>query len=375
MIRHNRRSGVTLMEVLIAIMIMGVGMLAILALFPLGALSMARAIRDDRGTTQGVNADSMFHFYWKQAWNDPTTGAVWPTNYEAYGHSQEPMLFLLENHAGFGTIPSTADQPSYPVLVDPIGWQTNIGTNSQSYVAGNGLLPMRTTLRRCIAINNGYPIPWNVGQPIPQPDPIINNPPPTPTQYPSIVPPGIILRLTTLLDEFSYDQAGEPAASTGQLERGGRYTASWLIQRKRNNVPHEVDVQVLVFAGRAPTDTPSSETAFANCSTTAGTKQIVVPLNGQTPPPLRRGGWIALSTPVPVLQNGQPTLYPCMDFYRVVAINDDIPDTLVIETEAPIKAYSSMGAFYQGFVIVFDNLIEVFDRGTVAPSSVAVPGR
>ena len=46
--RHTRRRAITLLEVLTAIFIMGVGMLAILTLFPLGALNMARALRDDR---------------------------------------------------------------------------------------------------------------------------------------------------------------------------------------------------------------------------------------------------------------------------------------------------------------------------------------
>ena len=44
----NERAGVTLIEVLVAIFIMGIGLLALLTLFPLGALRMAKAIQDDR---------------------------------------------------------------------------------------------------------------------------------------------------------------------------------------------------------------------------------------------------------------------------------------------------------------------------------------
>ena len=44
----SRRPGITLLEVLIAIFVMGIGLLALLVLFPLGALTMAQAIRDDR---------------------------------------------------------------------------------------------------------------------------------------------------------------------------------------------------------------------------------------------------------------------------------------------------------------------------------------
>ena len=53
---HPARPGITLVEVLAAIFIMGVGLLALLTLFPLGALSMARAVRDDRAAAIAANA-------------------------------------------------------------------------------------------------------------------------------------------------------------------------------------------------------------------------------------------------------------------------------------------------------------------------------
>src|SRR5262249_10251093 len=57
-IHPNRaaRRGITLLEVLTAIFIMGIGLLAILTLFPLGALSMAQAVRDERAAAAGANA-------------------------------------------------------------------------------------------------------------------------------------------------------------------------------------------------------------------------------------------------------------------------------------------------------------------------------
>jgi hypothetical protein len=41
-------SGITLVEVLAAIFVMGIGLLALLTLFPLAALTMAQAVKDDR---------------------------------------------------------------------------------------------------------------------------------------------------------------------------------------------------------------------------------------------------------------------------------------------------------------------------------------
>src|SRR5438045_2475931 len=63
MIMHYRvssqRPGITLLEVLTAIFIMGIGMLAVLTLFPAGALSMAKAIRDDRAATIAGNSAAL----------------------------------------------------------------------------------------------------------------------------------------------------------------------------------------------------------------------------------------------------------------------------------------------------------------------------
>ena len=56
---------------------------------------------------------------------------------------------------------------------------------------------------------------------------------------------------------MSFDGNGEPTGASGQIERGGRYSVSWLIQRPKNNVPHEVRLTAMVFAGRSPTGHPS----------------------------------------------------------------------------------------------------------------------
>ena len=110
MTRTTRRPGVTLMEVLIATAILSVGMMAIMALFPIGAVNFARALNQDRAATHGVNSDEFFRYYWKKSWVelDPNTGAptgsICPSNEAAYYNSQEPMLLLLENHPTYGAI-------------------------------------------------------------------------------------------------------------------------------------------------------------------------------------------------------------------------------------------------------------------------------
>jgi hypothetical protein len=54
-----KRVGVTLVEVLVAIFITGVGLLALLTLFPLGAAEMAQSIQDDRAGHVKQDADAL----------------------------------------------------------------------------------------------------------------------------------------------------------------------------------------------------------------------------------------------------------------------------------------------------------------------------
>ena len=70
MTRTPRRPGTTLMEVMIAMAILSIGLLAIMALFPIGAVNMARAINQNRAAEHATNSDALFRYYWKQAWLD-----------------------------------------------------------------------------------------------------------------------------------------------------------------------------------------------------------------------------------------------------------------------------------------------------------------
>lgn len=57
--RRRARAGITLVEVLVAIFITGVGLLALLTLFPLGAMEMARATQDDRAAAIARDAATL----------------------------------------------------------------------------------------------------------------------------------------------------------------------------------------------------------------------------------------------------------------------------------------------------------------------------
>src|SRR5579859_7906475 len=105
------RAGVTLIEVLLAIFIMAIGLLALLTLFPVGAVSMAQAIRDDRvaqGAQQATAYANALNFR-----NDTALGlqAAFISN-----GNGPTSINLRSNFIG----------PSLPVFADP--WGMRIGT-------------------------------------------------------------------------------------------------------------------------------------------------------------------------------------------------------------------------------------------------------
>jgi Prokaryotic N-terminal methylation motif len=55
----SRRPAVTLIEVLVSMFIMAIGMLALLTLFPLGAISMGQALKDDRCASTAAMAENV----------------------------------------------------------------------------------------------------------------------------------------------------------------------------------------------------------------------------------------------------------------------------------------------------------------------------
>jgi hypothetical protein len=364
MIRSPRRTGTTLMEVMIATAILAIGILAIMALFPIGALNMARAINQNRAADHAQSSDALFRIYWKRVWIDPNGGGVRTTPEDAYLASlasglNEEMIPLLDrtrpfNFAVQSTIPPTSSQPSFPVLVDPIGFRTQPAAPIplKFFVGGQAGLPARTSL----AVTNADPTPRT------------------------------LIRNTTLLDDMTFDGNGEPAdLGTGQLQRGGRYNVSWLIQRPKNNVPYEVNLTVLVFAGRSPTDKPSDEIVLPAIASGYIPNQdpkprgLVVTFNGAKPPAIR-GKWLAFSTPIQPLgpPNGIGVPYQCFDFYRIASVTDLSDTTLGIEIEQPLRTYDASTLTQltptgdlNGAVVFFDDLFEVFDRGTVSAAAIA----
>jgi prepilin-type N-terminal cleavage/methylation domain-containing protein len=335
----NRRNAMTLTEVLVAMGILAVGMLSLMALFPIGATNMVQAIQDDRASQAVDNADAVGRIQWKLAYLSDNGNSNGLIRDDASAISNEPLLISALDNDGATTIPPTSTGPSFPVLVDPIGYiYQPVATRNN--VAGLAPFPRRTF--RLVA------------------------------GLPAGLQPTAAIRLSTVLDDFTFNAAGLADASTGAIDRGGRYNVAWLYQRPNNSIRHEVNLTVLVFAGRPVSDVPAKETASGAITVNPGETNVscVFPLgpNAKRPPGLTKGRPIALVGRADV----PGTVNPVADFYRVVNITElPTPGAFSFELDRPIRAAAGPGAPYNVQVVVFEHLYEAIDRGIISAVSPA----
>lgn len=162
----RRRPGITMAEVLVALFIMALGAIAILSMFPLGVLTMGQALKDDRTAQAANQADAYLRWYWK--------------TYVAETSTPDPFVTAFDNPGGLAAPP--INEPSYPVVLDPLGWVVWPGGGTQTQVAST-LMPRRTT-----STLSGVTGP---------------------------VPNGVVLRFTTLLDGRPTIRPARPPTATG----------------------------------------------------------------------------------------------------------------------------------------------------------------
>jgi prepilin-type N-terminal cleavage/methylation domain-containing protein len=340
--RPRRRAGVTLLEVLVTIFIMAIGMLALLVLFPLGALEMARALKDDRcasacydaigvATVQNFKNDTYIT-------SDPTQPAL----FNAFTNPFPTSAGTAVNLGVGGT--------SYGVYVDPFGYSTG------STVIG--ALPGTTPgmFRASISLNNdsGRLTRLNAyrtanGMPL-----LTNN-------------PSLYLyecyRWCELLDDIDFTPDGTPnTVPTGGVTRAGRYTWAWLLRQQQAGSSSAIDVYVIVYQDRDTSTAPGpSEPAYSVTSGgAADTNFLTISYPAGSPPKMKTGRWILDTTPVAAAGGGNNAVPGY--FYRVVNYTDlgvsGGTGTMQLELETNLRAASSV-------VVVMDSVAEVFYRGTL----------
>jgi prepilin-type N-terminal cleavage/methylation domain-containing protein len=303
------RPGVTLLEVLIAIFIMGIGLLALLTLFPVGATTMTQAMRDARCAEAGYNARSVCF---------------------AQSIMHEPAInqFFMNGTGGATALTADWNGPSYPVFVDAIGV-------------------------RYVGLTN-TPLTANI-----------------PRTSSALAPDSAsALRWYSLHDDYTFDNNGSARNAATGVERESKYTWAYVMKLPNIQTPSVVDIYAVVYQGRN-LQVPGGETQYMVIPT-AQPKTLVVAYNGTNKPNVKRGGWILDTTfydpskPAtrPLAQKYGPV--PA-NFYRVVDVTDINVAGVgpAVEVELQTNLVSPQGSIPQvQTIMVLDNVAEVFSIGT-----------
>ena len=358
------RPGVTLVEVLVAIFIMAIGMLALLALFPLGAISMAQALKDDRCASAAVNAEALAvaeDIRHDVAVAGGTSGGLTFTNAFANPFTTVGNLSSdLTQAAGY-------TGPSHGVLVDPFTYPLDTSGLNQTNVgrALAGATPSLGIPRRSLTFSVNYP----TGRP--------------PNNNLNALTATEATRWCSMLDGITFvrgDSAGNnavPDVSQGSVIRDGRYTWAWLLRRPLWSSDNVINMSVIVFSGRPTTTLTGEVTCVA--TGTGGTNSVTITYVGEKPS-IRSGGWILDVTPIqvgaiqPVNGNPIPINVVYGTPYRVVNATDIGNNQVTLELQTPISPAvyppgtlpaALVGTAYNvKLVTVLEYAVEVFDRGS-----------
>jgi prepilin-type N-terminal cleavage/methylation domain-containing protein len=316
-----RRPGVTLIEVLMAIFVMGVGLMSLLTLFPVGAISMAQAIVDDAAANAAFTAAAV-----AESQSLRSLAAQMP----GVSFTQPPGYPAIDGNG-----------PSYPMYVDPLG-----STQATNIIGTIGAFPNSST---------GIPrvnCPWFS---------TVAGSPSLRTQK---------LRWFSLLDRFNFDDNGaalSPDGGTTIQRESQRISITWayMLHRPRASVPSVVDVSIVVYNKR-PLLSPVAESTY-QAAGDLGANFVLLNWNpgaGQEAPAIRKGNWIldASSEIAPATGALHPQQYGPIhsNFYRVLGVTNLSSATpgqglLGLELDQTLKAPVTL-------IVVMDQVIEVFEN-------------
>lgn len=362
------RQGATLVEVLVAIFVMGIGMIALLTLFPLGALRMALAIQEDNTTRAAGNANAVAIM--RNVRNDPTVRTpVWfsgPTTpagvalppYEVFKDAiSSPPANIGFNYGR--TFAADPNGPSYPVYVDPIGV-----ANSPP---GSTVAPSQFWL----GTGGGSYSNLAVGK-------IAR------TSISFVTTTTAAFKWFSLLDDMNYDNdpvtggvpppGGTNPPATGVLQRDIRYSWAYLLQRPRSSDPSIVNCSVVVYNKRPLNlnNTLALSESSYNAVFNVGKNSITIDWTNAPEPNVRVGDWLLDSTYVALPAAGPTQKYATTHayFYRIVGKSDAYGPTLNLadyEVQQTIRGFPIAAVppatTFNGQVMILEGVAEVYERG------------
>jgi hypothetical protein len=344
---NTARPAVTLIEVLIAIFVVALGLLALLTLFPLGALSMGQAIKDDRVALTAANAVATIKVM--DVLSDNNVNAALSMN---------------------GNNTFDPSQPGCAVLFDPIGFLHFGGAvvgGNQMPVNGSGGIRRVCTNWLLNAGETNLFVPANRA-------PLI-------TGWFSSLDDITFTNDGPLMGVPANDQ-GQPAMinpppplGPGNYQREGRY--SWAAMFRRPHLAEGVtEVSIVVFSGRSTNLNtalaPAGETPLPVKTTPPYASNVVTVVQPSAatpwPPDIRPGSWLLDGSVIGV---GVPNPQPAPghgDFYRITNVTVNSDNSVDLELQTPLKSFDpvtkSSGV---NVVVLMDDVAEVIFKGVIAP--------
>jgi hypothetical protein len=346
------RDAATLVEVLVSIFVMGIGLMALLVLFPLGAMRMAQAIQDQRASDSARNAQAIASF-----WQLRKSTNLVPTPASAAGDA-----FLSPPPSASPYPGVDPEGPTYPVFVDAIGYESS-GTLWVGY-AGALFPPVGAIPRRSTNFVRGNPVPGVAA-----------------------------LRWFSLLDDLNFELDGKPKVTVppSGIERYNLYSWAYLLQRPRSRDESVTHLSVVVYKQRPLSLTGGLTLPEYIYDTSYDTSTNLVILDYSATgvaPNLKSGDWILDSTPVTTVGAQEyygaavvpPALAPFAyrtahgNFYRVVSATEVAGNKIEIEVQQPLRGFPP-NQVTAGYCIFLEGVIEVFDKNTgwKSPPNPAVP--
>jgi hypothetical protein len=345
--KNETRAGATLVEVLISIFIMAIGMLALLSLFPLGAIRMGQVMQDNRSKQTGDNA-------WALA-----TATDMPFDSQVAGSSGGLNDYYQNPDPGgaTGLLRANPGDWSHPVFIDGMGYYTAAGAGlPQDWLTGVAGLRRRA--------------------------------------------PGFVSSVATSakwfggLDDIIFDTNGTaqlvaPSAFRQNID----YSTAYLCKRPRAGDPTLVYVSVVVYRNRPLVliGGALSETAYtADVDLVKGNvirvSAAANPNVNPSIPNVKIGDWLLDATPMFVYNTANPPqkIYQSnvATFYRVTSINDSF-DPIAKAPFTEYEVHQQIRGYPPGYpfganpppgmyvpsspntIIVLDGVVEVFEKGLV----------
>jgi len=303
----SRRTGLTLLEVLITIFVMAIGLLSVLTLFPLAARKIVRSIDNDRAALMAANAD----------------GSETILGFRGYVQNQFNLDAAVPGANKLG--------PGNVYHFDPIGQIGLANYIQQTLMSSRGLKELNAFVAPRV-IGRDQLVEWFVSQ-----------------------------------DEIQFQSWGVPEIG---FRKGNRYSVSYLYRRNALGDSNSLDTVMLIYTGR-PIEFGNSTEKLLNLLPGAylpGASELVIAPPGPGPGgPDRtfgRGSWIMDRSPNSV--DGQPRW---KKFYQVQSV-EEVGTNLVVQLDRGLEADPGASSPFvlspgpgNSSLIWVDYLFDWFDRG------------